>query len=82
MSSPEAKRIEKLLFRRLRGRTQPLAALRKSPSPAQRKALQAEKAAAKASGKAPLTKNALRAAARSTGKSAGKPAGKKAAATK
>ncbi|HEX8876086.1 MAG TPA: bL35 family ribosomal protein [Phycisphaerales bacterium] len=52
MSSPEAKRIEKLLFRRLRGRTQPLAALRKSPSPAQRKALKAEKAAAKAGGAA------------------------------
>jgi large subunit ribosomal protein L35 len=82
MSSPEAKRIEKLLFRRLRGRSQPLAALRKSPSPAQRKAMKAEKAAAKASGTAPKTKNALRAAARSSGKPGGKSAGKKAAATK
>jgi ribosomal protein L35 len=46
MSSPEAKRLEKLLFRRLRGRTQPRAALKPSPSPAQSKALKAEKKAA------------------------------------
>lgn len=46
LSNPDAKRIEKLLFRRLRGRDQPRAALRKSPSPAESKAL---KAAAKAS---------------------------------
>lgn len=43
MSNPEAKRLEKLLFRRLRGRDQPRAALRKSPSPAQRKAAKAAK---------------------------------------
>jgi len=61
MSSPEAKRIEKLLFRRLRGRSQPLASLRKSPSPAQRKALKAEKAAAKAAGAAPAAKVAKKA---------------------
>lgn len=41
MSNPEAKRIEKLLFRRLRGRTQPRTALRKSPSPAERRASRA-----------------------------------------
>ncbi len=46
MSNPDAKRLEKLLFRRLRGRNQPLAAIRRSPSPAERKAQQAEKAAA------------------------------------
>lgn len=38
MASPDAKRLEKLLFRRLRGRTQPRAALRRSPSPAERRA--------------------------------------------
>lgn len=38
MSNPDAKRLEKLLFRRLRGRTQPRAALRRSPSPAERRA--------------------------------------------
>lgn len=44
MSNPEAKRLEKLLFRRLRGRKQPLTAMRKSPSPAQKKAAAAKKA--------------------------------------
>jgi large subunit ribosomal protein L35 len=38
MASPDAKRLEKLLFRRLRGRTQPRTALRRSPSPAERRA--------------------------------------------
>ncbi len=48
MVSPETKRLEKLLFRRLRGREQPRTALRKSPSPAQRKAArEAAKSAAK-----------------------------------
>jgi large subunit ribosomal protein L35 len=47
-ANPEAKRFEKLLFRRLRGRTQPRAALRRSPNPAQRAAMKAEKAAAAA----------------------------------
>jgi ribosomal protein L35 len=51
MSSPEAKRLEKLLFRRLRGRTQPRAALKPSPSPEQSKALKAEKKAAAAKAK-------------------------------
>lgn len=36
--SSEAKRFEKLLFRRLRGRNQPRAAMRRSPSPEQRRA--------------------------------------------
>lgn len=47
MSNPEAKRLEKLLFRRLRGRKQPLTARRLSPSPAQRKAAAAKSAAKK-----------------------------------
>lgn len=42
-SNPEAKRFEKLLFRRLRGRTQPRSALRPSPSPAERAAMKAER---------------------------------------
>ncbi len=46
MSNPDAKRIEKLLFRRLRGRDQSRAALKRSPSPAERRAAKAEKAAA------------------------------------
>lgn len=39
ISNPEIKRAEKLLFRRLRGRTQPKASLRVSPSPEQRRAM-------------------------------------------
>jgi large subunit ribosomal protein L35 len=46
VSSSEAKRFEKLLFRRLRGRNQPRTSLRRSPSPEQRRAMRAEKAAA------------------------------------
>jgi hypothetical protein len=46
MSSADAKRLEKLLFRRIRGREQSRTAIRRSPSPAQRKA--AKEAAAKA----------------------------------
>ena len=42
MASPDAKRLEKLLFRRLRGRSQPRTALRRSPSPTERKAAAAE----------------------------------------
>ena len=38
MAAPGAKRLEKLLFRRLRGRTQPRSALRRSPSPEARRA--------------------------------------------
>ena len=39
LTSSEAKRFEKLLYRRLRGRNQPRAALRRSPSPEQRRAM-------------------------------------------
>lgn len=39
MANPDAKRLEKLLYRRLRGRTQPRASMRRSPSPAQRQAM-------------------------------------------
>jgi large subunit ribosomal protein L35 len=46
MSNPEAKRLEKLLFRRLRGRDQARATLKRSPNPEQRKKMQAEKRAA------------------------------------
>jgi large subunit ribosomal protein L35 len=46
ISNADAKRLERLLFRRLRGRTQPRAAIKRSPSPAQRKAQQAAKAKA------------------------------------
>ncbi|MEZ6319080.1 MAG: 50S ribosomal protein L35 [Phycisphaerales bacterium] len=45
VASAEAKRFEKMLFRRLRGRTQPLASMKRSPSPEQRKAAKAAKAA-------------------------------------
>lgn len=38
MSNPDAKRLEKLLFRRLRGRNQPRSSVKRSPSPAQRQA--------------------------------------------
>ncbi len=37
MSSPDAKRLQKLLFRRLRGRTQARATLKRSPSPQERR---------------------------------------------
>ncbi|MCC6676844.1 MAG: 50S ribosomal protein L35 [Phycisphaerales bacterium] len=41
MSNADAKRLEKLLFRRLRGRNQSRATLRRSPSPAERRAAKA-----------------------------------------
>jgi large subunit ribosomal protein L35 len=47
MSNADAKRLEKLLARRLRGRSQPLASLRRSPSPAQKRAAKAEMSASK-----------------------------------
>ncbi|MBX3380591.1 MAG: 50S ribosomal protein L35 [Phycisphaeraceae bacterium] len=55
MSNPEAKRIEKLLFRRLRGRSQSRATIKRNPTPAQRKAASAKaaKPAAKPAAKAP-----------------------------
>lgn len=37
-STADAKRLSKLLFMRLRGRDQPRSAIRRSPSPAERKA--------------------------------------------
>jgi large subunit ribosomal protein L35 len=46
VSGSEAKRFEKLLFRRLRGRNQPRTSLRRSPSPEQRREMRAAKAAA------------------------------------
>ena len=39
VSSSEAKRFEKLLFRRLRGRNQPRASFKRSPSPEERRAM-------------------------------------------
>jgi len=41
MAGPDAKRLEKMLFRRLRGRNQPRTAIRRSPSPQQRAAMRA-----------------------------------------
>lgn len=47
MSNPEAKRLEQLLFRRLRGRDQARAALRRNPNPEERRKTQAEARAAR-----------------------------------
>lgn len=47
LTSSDAKRLEELLHRRLRGREQPRTALRRSPSPAERRAAQAETASAR-----------------------------------
>lgn len=41
MTSADTKRLEKMLFRRLRGRNQPRSVIRKSPSPAERRAAKA-----------------------------------------
>lgn len=46
VTTGEAKRFEKMLFRRLRGRNQPLSALKRSPSPEQSRAIKAAKKAA------------------------------------
>lgn len=48
MATPEAKRLEKLLFRRLRGRTGPLGTTKRSPSPEESRAIKAAKAEAAA----------------------------------
>lgn len=48
MSRGEAKRVELLLHTRTRGADQPRTALKRSPSPAERKAMQAERKAAAA----------------------------------
>lgn len=50
MSNADAKRLEKLLFRRLRGRNQSRSTLKRSPSPAQSRERKAARAAAKATG--------------------------------
>jgi large subunit ribosomal protein L35 len=44
VSSSEAKRFEKLLFRRLRGRNQPRASFKRSPSPEERREMRAQAA--------------------------------------
>ncbi|MEM1165015.1 MAG: bL35 family ribosomal protein [Planctomycetota bacterium] len=38
LSSADTRRMSKMLFRRLRGREQPLTAIKRSPSPAERRA--------------------------------------------
>jgi large subunit ribosomal protein L35 len=50
MASADAVKLERLLYRRLRGRTQARTALRRSPSPAQSKEIKAAKAAKAAAG--------------------------------
>ena len=52
LSGSDAKAMEGLLFRRLRGRDQPLSAIRRSPSPEQRKAAKLAAAEAKLKGAA------------------------------
>ncbi|VAX40842.1 hypothetical protein MNBD_PLANCTO03-1354 [hydrothermal vent metagenome] len=44
MASADTKRLEKMLFRRLRGRNQPRTSVRRSPSPEQKAAMRAEAA--------------------------------------
>ncbi len=56
ISNADAKRLEKLLFRRLRGRNQPRTAIRRSPSPAQRVAAMAAASAAPAAKTSPKPK--------------------------
>ncbi|HBS29838.1 MAG TPA: 50S ribosomal protein L35 [Phycisphaerales bacterium] len=46
MSTADTRRISRLLGRRLRGRTQPLSALRRSPSPSERREMRAKARAA------------------------------------
>jgi len=46
MANPDAKRLEKLLFRRLRGRTQPKGSATRSPSPEKKRAMREAAAAA------------------------------------
>jgi len=71
ISNADAKRLEKLLFRRLRGRDQPRTALRRSPNPAERAAAKAAKAAAMAGTAAPV---AVAASAKSSAKTSMKSA--------
>jgi len=48
MAGADAKRYEKLLYRRLRGRSQPRSALKRSPSPEQRRAMREQRASSSA----------------------------------
>ena len=41
VSTADSMNIERMLFRRIRGRTQPLTAIKRSPSPEERKAAEA-----------------------------------------
>lgn len=82
MASADSVKLERLLYRRLRGRTQARGATRRSPTPAQSKAIkEAKKAAAAAAlaamGNVPATKPA-----KTVTKVATKPAAKPAAAKK
>lgn len=49
MSTPDARRLSRLLGRRLRGATQPRSAMRRSPSPAERREMRAKARQAAAS---------------------------------
>lgn len=84
MSNPDAKRIEKLLFRRLRGRDQSRATLKRNPSPAERKAAKAALATAGATTgtKVASAKVGTKVAAKAAAKPAAKAAAPKAAAPK
>lgn len=62
VASTEAASLEMMLNRRIRGADQPRSAIKRSPSPAERKVLQAQKAAKAAS--APAPKLGKRAAAK------------------
>ena len=44
VSNAEAKRLQKLLHRRLRGRTQPISAIKRSPSPEAKRAMREQAA--------------------------------------
>jgi large subunit ribosomal protein L35 len=55
LAATETKALERLLFRRLRGRDQARSVIKPSPSPAARKAAQAAKTAAKAGAKGATT---------------------------
>lgn len=48
MTTGEAKRLELMLFRKLRGRNQPRAAIRRSPGPEEGRKMRAERKAARA----------------------------------
>ncbi len=60
-SDPDAKRLSRLLYRRLRGKTQPRTALRRSPTPSERKALRESAKSAAAAVAAPSKSKSARA---------------------